>query len=143
MVTQAREEIVPKRKPDVLVIGCLLIGLLAGCSRQALQEEPAPVRPAEQALLDPSQGSLVGQAKQDLAQRLNVELATVELVDFESVVWPDSSFGCPEPGMVYTQALRDGYRISLRVGEREYAYHGGTGRDPFLCENPEPAVEIG
>jgi hypothetical protein len=38
--------------------------------------------------------------------------------------------------MVYPQVLAEGYRIELRVKGQVYAYHGGEGRGPFLCENP-------
>jgi hypothetical protein len=38
--------------------------------------------------------------------------------------------------MVYPQVLAEGFRIELRVKEQVYAYHGGEGHGPFLCENP-------
>jgi len=83
---------------------------------------------------------LVDQAVADLAQRLSIEPAQVELVKFEFVVWPDAGLGCPQPGMEYLQVLSDGYLIQLRVGKRIYAYHGGERRGPFLCENPASAI---
>jgi hypothetical protein len=50
-------------------------------------------------------------------------------------VWRDGSLGCPQPDMMYTQALVDGYLIQLSAGSRLYNYHGANGRDPFLCTN--------
>ncbi len=32
----------------------------------------------------------------------------------EPVTWPDSSLGCPQPGIQYLQVLTPGYRIELR-----------------------------
>ena len=86
--------------------------------------------------VEPETSPLVEQARQDLARRLDVVAAEVELVTFESVVWPDASLGCPQPGMAYAQVLRDGYRIQLRAAGKSYSYHGGGSRGPFLCENP-------
>jgi hypothetical protein len=37
---------------------------------------------------------------------------------------------------MYPQVLSEGYRIELRVQNQIYAYHGGEGRGPFLCEHP-------
>ena len=78
----------------------------------------------------------VTEAKQDLAKRLSVNPDQIELVSFTPVTWPDGSMGCPEPGMMYTQVLVEGYRIQLRSGGRVYEYHGGGTRAPFLCAKP-------
>jgi hypothetical protein len=78
--------------------------------------------------------NLVVQAKEDLAQRLSIEMGQVGLVEAKAVVWPDSSMGCPRPGVAYTQVRRDGLLIRLRVGKRTYNYHSGGNRSPFLCE---------
>ena len=85
----------------------------------------------------PSEGGLqemVLHARQDLAQRLDVEIDRIELVELEAVVWPDGSLGCPQPGMFYTQALVEGLRIRLSVDGTVYNYHSGGGGLPFLCE---------
>lgn len=81
-----------------------------------------------------AENSLVRQAKSDLAQRLDVPVGDIELIQFEAVVWPDASLGCPQPGMAYTQVPRDGYRIRLRFEGKLFDYHGGGSRAPFLCE---------
>jgi len=78
--------------------------------------------------------AMVDQAAQDLAKRLSVDPAQVELVEVSQVTWPDGGLGCPQPGMAYTQVQVDGLRIRLRVGEQVYSYHSGSGRPPFLCE---------
>lgn len=74
------------------------------------------------------------QAKTDLAERLSVPLDQITLVSAEEVTWPDSSLGCPEPGMMYAQVLTSGSRIILTAGGRTYEYHSGGNREPFLCE---------
>ncbi|MEV6282958.1 hypothetical protein [Kribbella sp. NPDC051770] len=75
------------------------------------------------------------QAKTDLAERLGVFVDEITLVSAEEVTWPDSSLGCPEPGMMYAQVLTSGSRIVLTAGGRTYEYHAGGQRAPFLCEN--------
>lgn len=75
-------------------------------------------------------------AVNDLASRLDIDRAEIEVVAFEAVTWRDGSLGCPQPDMMYTQALVDGYVVQLRAGEETYQYHGENGADPFLCENP-------
>lgn len=82
----------------------------------------------------------VSQAIADLAERLGVAPAEIEVVSVEAVVWPDGSLGCPQPGMLYPQVLQDGMRIRLGVAGVIYQYHSGERRAPFLCTNPgEPA----
>ena len=67
--------------------------------------------------------SLIDQAKNDLARRQSLSLAEIETISFESKVWPDSSLGCPQPGMNYLQVLKEGYLIRLQVGDQVYNYH--------------------
>ncbi|WP_298819941.1 hypothetical protein [Chloroflexus sp.] len=97
---------------------------------------PAP-GPDAQPLTPPFDGFVQRQidaAKQDLAQRLGVDLAAIEVASVEAVTWPDGALGCPRPGMVYIQVLIDGLRILLRVGDQIYPYHSGNNQPPFLCD---------
>ena len=72
----------------------------------------------------------------DLATRLGIDVAAVEVVGDEPVTWSDGSLGCAEPGMAYTQALVEGRRITLQAEGVSYEYHAGGPPDPFWCENP-------
>ncbi|MEU8224111.1 hypothetical protein [Kribbella sp. NPDC048915] len=83
-------------------------------------------------------GSVTDQAKADLAQRLGVDAAQIRVISSEEVTWRDGSLGCPEPGMMYTQALVPGTRTVLEAGGKQYHYHSGGHRAPFLCERPSP-----
>ena len=71
---------------------------------------------------------------------LGVDPAQVTVVSSDDVTWRDGSLGCPEPGMRYTQALIPGTRTILEVAGKQYHYHSGGHRAPFLCENPQPPV---
>lgn len=77
---------------------------------------------------------LVKQAQEDLAQRLGIAIAQIDLIELKFVTWPDKGFGCPRLGMIYPQVPQEGALIRLRVGKQVYNYHVGPGRPPFLCE---------
>jgi hypothetical protein len=85
--------------------------------------------------MDPGLRPLVDQARSDLARRLGVDPEAVGVVRANLVEWPDTSLGCPRPGMVYAQVPTDGSQIILSHGGVEYPYHtGGSRYVPFLCE---------
>jgi hypothetical protein len=55
------------------------------------------------------------------------------IVHAESVVWNDGSLGCPEPGMMYTQALVNGYWVVIEAASRTYDFRVGSGGSFRLC----------
>jgi hypothetical protein len=105
--------------------------LLVGCGNE-------PDRPGagQEPSVSTAPSGPVEQAKTDLAGRLGVPVEQVSVVSTEEVTWPDSSLGCPQPGMNYAQVLTEGTRTILSAGGRQYSYHSGPRRPPFLCENP-------
>jgi len=119
------------------VVAVVAAALLVACGNESgaegqptVSSTPTPETPA------PASGP-VEQAKADLAKRLGVEAAQVTVVSSSEVTWPDGSLGCPEPGMNYTQALVPGSRIILESAGKQYHYHSGGSRPPFLCTNPQ------
>lgn len=88
------------------------------------REVPVPAEPA---------GDDVGRAIAHVRLLVDDPRADVELVVAEEVTWRDGAIGCPEPGMVYTQALVDGSRVVVRHEGVDYAYHRGGSRDLFWC----------
>ena len=103
-----------------------------------------------QSVPSPSSGlqSLVEEAKEDLAKRLSISIVQIDLIEAEEVVWPDSSLGCPQPGMAYKQVPEDGALIILQGEGILYLYHTGGSRGLFLCEkvkkdpNAPPRIDI-
>lgn len=93
-----------------------------------------PTAPASSAPDEPAEAEIVEAAAADLAERLDVDREEISLVSFEWVTWNDGSIGCPEPGVVYTQALVEGSRVVLEHDGLEYDYHAGASGNPFLCE---------
>ncbi|MFK8024472.1 MAG: hypothetical protein AB8G26_10975, partial [Ilumatobacter sp.] len=81
--------------------------------------------------LDPDSAAVRG-AVDDLADRLSIGGDAVTVLSARAVTWPDSSLGCPIPGMQYLQVLTDGTEVVLEAGGETYRYTGGT---PLaLCE---------
>jgi hypothetical protein len=77
--------------------------------------------------------NLVIQAKEDLVDRLSIPIDQIEVLEAKSVVWPDASLGCPQPGMRYKQVQVDGVLIQLQTNGQVYEYHRGGSRGLFLC----------
>jgi len=80
------------------------------------------------------ENKMVIHAREDLAQRLSVEVDRIRVLEVRNVTWPDAGLGCPQPGMMYAQGLHEGLLIRLGVGKKMYFYHSGGTGEPFLCE---------
>lgn len=72
----------------------------------------------------------------DLVEKRGVERSAVSVVSMEEVVWNDGSLGCPQPGMMYTQALVDGFYIVLEANGEQFAYHTSGTRFFVFCGTP-------
>ncbi len=69
-----------------------------------------------------------------LAGRLGVSPDGISLLSLEPVQWPDTSLGCPEPGMMYAQVIVPGYRVVLEVEGARYEVHTDeTGQRMVSC----------
>jgi len=62
-------------------------------------------------------------ARRTLAAKLSVPIERIKIVSVSPVEWRDSSLGCPERGMVYTQVLTPGYKVTLREADRDHVVH--------------------
>ncbi|MCB9155374.1 MAG: hypothetical protein H6649_15125 [Caldilineae bacterium] len=80
----------------------------------------------------------------DLAGRLGIDEAVVEVVDAVEVEWPDTSLGCPAPGDSYAQVLTNGTQLTLQVNGQTYDYRGRSPDTMFLCgpQGPLPAGKV-
>jgi hypothetical protein len=68
----------------------------------------------------------------DIARTAAVPVEQVTVVSAELVTFPDGGLGCPQPGVSYTQALVDGYKIVATAGGTTYDYRG-TGSSFRRC----------
>jgi hypothetical protein len=113
-----------------LAVGCGMPSMTAAEPSSTGQAEGAMSETADRRPFEPLLRVAIG----DLAQRLNIDPAGISVIETRAVVWPDRSLGCPHPGMAYVQVPQDGALIRLLAGGREFDYHSGGGRPPFLCE---------
>jgi hypothetical protein len=134
----------------------LVLGSTAGCACSGVQSEsslasdkvnaspiedvPAapPQFPSETKADSPMNPSSVPQsmldvARDDAATRASIDRAKITVVSAAAVTWSDGSAGCPEPGMMYTQALVPGYRIVLQAGDQVLNYHATRSGSPRYC----------
>jgi hypothetical protein len=89
----------------------------------------APIGEVPQALLE--------QILTNAADLADVDIEEIEVLRAEAITWNDGSLGCPEPGMMYTQALVEGYHVVLRAAGDELDYRATAEGDYLLCENPD------
>lgn len=98
--------------------------------------DTSPTRPV-------SLESLVQAALLDAARVSGKPRAEVRVLDAVAVDWPDGSAGCPEPGVLYTQAVVPGYRIRIQAGDAVLNYHATRhSQAPVLCpaKRAQPAL---
>jgi len=105
------------------------VGAGAAASADAAESVVLVSGPAVSGPLRPA----VDAALADASKRTGRPLSALRVIDAESVVWPDGSMGCAEPGVVYTMAPVRGYRIRIQAGSETLAYHGREGAAPFFC----------
>ena len=73
---------------------------------------------------------------QDLARRLGVKASALQVMSVQSVLWNDSSLGCPQPERAYLPAQTPGMRVVFQHAGKTYQYHGSERGDFVYCENP-------
>jgi hypothetical protein len=76
----------------------------------------------------------------DALNRAGLADAAVTVVRAEAVEWPDGSLGCPQPDMMYTQAIVPGYWVVLEVDGKPFDYRASQRGDFVLCENGAPPI---
>jgi hypothetical protein len=111
------------------VLGCTT---LAACASE-VPPAPAPMPVPAQGPVATSLQSAIDAALTDAARRTGLKQTELEVLSAEAVTWSDGSLGCPQPGMMYTQALVPGYRVRIRAGGNELDYHAGRTGAPVFC----------
>jgi len=81
---------------------------------------------------------MVQQAKEMLAQKLGNPIEQIVFFDILAVEWPNSSLGCPRPGIFYTEVITPGYKIQLESKGFVYTVHSDLTDQVVLCNVEEP-----
>jgi hypothetical protein len=102
-----------------------------------LSPSPTPIQLSTEPPIPPNSNldHLVQLAIADLAQRLEMDLNLVNVIEAKSVNWSDTSLGCPQPGMMYAQVQTAGYFIQLEVNGKVYEYHTNMNDTVIPCES--------
>ena len=123
------------------IIAIVVIVLAAGAGLYFLNkpaEQPAtsPNIPAE---LQPMAEKAAGIA----ASTFHVKPEEVTVQTIQAVKWPDSSLGCPEEGMMYTQKETSGYLATVEVGGAAHAVHMNEKGQGLVCpsDRAQPPVD--
>ena len=77
----------------------------------------------------------IGEARQDLAARLDVPESAIRVLRTKPSTWADESLGCPVEGETYERHEVEGHVIELVHEGKNYIYHAGGGK-LVLCETP-------
>jgi hypothetical protein len=122
-------------------------------STSGKQEPTRPAPPVEQPSVPAAQvEKVVANVQADLARRLAIPAQTITVQSVEAVEWPDTSLGCPQPGMMYAQVITPGCRVVLLAAGNRYTYHSDSQGRIVYCEptdaqlfvsgEPKEAVEL-
>jgi hypothetical protein len=87
-------------------------------------------------------GQITGEVPQDLLAAIladaeaqsGIRQEELTVVRSEAVVWSDGSLGCPQPGVMYTQALVPGYWVVLEYDDQTLDYRASDRGYFSLCE---------
>jgi hypothetical protein len=72
-------------------------------------------------------------SKNDLSQRLGINIEEINMVFIKAVTWSDTSLGCPQENIEYAQVITEGYQILLEVSDNVYEYHTNDNDNVILC----------
>lgn len=109
----------------------------AGVTTPAPGEEPvrAP-EPVDSTVPDSGEvpGALISAILDHAAETTGSAASDFTVARAEQVVWSDGSLGCPQPGVVYTQALVDGFLVVVEHDVTRLEYHAAASGGFKLCQ---------
>lgn len=126
------------------IIGFLALALSVACAGGERTAEPTTstvgeTTTTETTVSGPVPAGMLEEMKADLTERTGLSADEIEVVRAEAVTWRDGSLGCPEPGMMYTQALVEGFLVILEADGEEHRYHAAQAGHFVHC--PEDRAE--
>ncbi|MEQ1910392.1 MAG: hypothetical protein ABMA15_16340 [Vicinamibacterales bacterium] len=87
---------------------------------------------------DEASDKAVALAREALSRQLGTVVDGTAALDVVAVSWPDSSLGCPKPGMMYSPVLLSGHRVRLRVRNVVYVVNVGAGEAVVCGQDASP-----
>ena len=120
----------------ILVASCTASGGAAGSAGEPSMAAPAPSsQPAASGDVS-LPAEITDPIVADAAARLSVDPGAVSIVSAVPETFSDGSLGCPEMGVMYTQALVDGYHVVVTANGAQLDYRGSVPGQFRLCKNP-------
>jgi hypothetical protein len=108
-------------------------------ARPPEEEAGEPVEMPQPGSPDPA-ATMANRAVNDLANRRNLDVSEISIVEVEEVEWRSSALGCPQPNVRYLEVVTPGYRILLEAGGETYDYRASRQGALRLCEDPTAGV---
>lgn len=128
-----------KRIPALAITGLALAGLVLPAPALAADVPPQPTnleRTSNLSTKDPR----VTESVMRLAEGLGVPSSQVHVYSYNEGYWSNGGGGCPQPGMMYTMALRYGHQLVLEVDGNLYLANGS---EQGYCSTPSWAFYRG
>lgn len=100
--------------------------------------EPVPTTTPRPAIQGEVPDELMQRILADASERPGVDPSALRVLRSEAVVWNDGSLGCPEPGVLYTQQIIDGYWVELVADAAVLDYRLNSSGSFVLCEGKSP-----
>jgi hypothetical protein len=92
---------------------------------------PSPATSSETSIVPPA---LLEPVLADAAQRTGADPSAIHVVEATSTTWNDGSLGCPKPGVMYTQAIVDGYQVTVEANGQKLDYRVPVEGGFKVCE---------
>lgn len=67
-----------------------------------------------------------GAAVRTLAERLNIDAKTIDVVSNEPTEWPNACLGVEKPDVLCAQVITPGFKVLLMANGTQYEYHTDT-----------------
>lgn len=91
--------------------------LLAGILLASCSANQAPI------VVDPAIPQAALAAQEALAQQLNIDVASIRIVEAEAVDWPDACLGIETEGVACAQVITPGFKVLLEANGQTYEVH--------------------
>lgn len=133
-----------KRTPALVLTGLAVAGLtIPSTPALAVEVPPQPTNLERTSNLSTKDPRLTESVLQ-LAEGLGVPASQVHVYRYNEGYWSNGASGCPQPGYMYTMALRYGHELVLEVDGNLYLANGsekGYCSTPSWDFHPSPKMD--
>src|SRR5947209_1517667 len=118
----------------LMMVGLMLVMSACGANASTPPTTPTATSVAQSNSVDPNNPAVQG-ALADAASHLGTGPQDLRVTQVEARQWPDSSLGCPQPGLLYSQIVTPGYLIVISSSSgKQLEYHADTRGRAVLCK---------